>query len=184
MSEQNPAAPYHDPEHETLDLVDENGVRIGTATRDACHSNPELLHQAVHVFVFDRSGDKLLLQKRSKYKRIQPGRWDTSVGGHVDLGEEPLAAACRETEEELGFQPEKGLLEPIHRYLWHSDIESELISSYKYHYEGPFHFNENEIEQGRFFSFAEIEALALGGLLTPNLLHELKLLGWLSSPTY
>ena len=34
---------------------------------------------------------------------IQPGKWDTSVGGHVDLGESVEMALHREVKEELGI---------------------------------------------------------------------------------
>lgn len=36
-------------------------------------------------------------------ERYQPGKWDTSVGGHVDLGESVEMALHREVKEELGI---------------------------------------------------------------------------------
>ena len=36
-------------------------------------------------------------------KDIQPGKWDTAVGGHVDYGESVEDALFRETREELGI---------------------------------------------------------------------------------
>jgi len=52
--------------------------------------------------VFNKQGD-LLLQKRSMSKDIGPGKWDTSVGGHVNPGEDVYSAAVREMDEELGI---------------------------------------------------------------------------------
>ncbi len=70
---------------ELFDLIDEAGRVVGRATREECHRNPSLVHRAVHVLVFGSRGD-LYLQKRAPTKDVQPGRWDTSVGGHLALG--------------------------------------------------------------------------------------------------
>ncbi len=86
---------------ELLDLVDERGETVGTVRRGDCHGDPSLAHRAVHVFVKNSAGE-LFLQKRATSKRIQPGKWDTSVGRHLAPGESYEAGALRELEEELG----------------------------------------------------------------------------------
>lgn len=151
---------------EWFDLVDEEGQRTGErALRSDCHGNPELLHQAVHVFVVNAAGE-LFLQKRSMQKDIQPGKWDTSVGGHVDAGEEAEDAVHRELREELGVS--RGEPEFLYQYVWHSPVESELIRSFLFKDQGPFQLQESELEDGAFWSFADIE-LSLGKeLFTPN----------------
>jgi len=150
---------------EWFDLVDEAGRRIGKAPRSACHGDPTLLHQAVHVFVFNRKGE-LFLQKRSARKDVQPGKWDTSVGGHVGLGEEALDAARREMSEELGL--ETGDPQFLYQYLWRSPVESELIRSFRLTQEGPFALQAEEIDDGKFWSAGEIERSLGQGILTPN----------------
>lgn len=162
QSDTNPPAPAKE---EWFDLVDENGTRIGKARRRECHGNPALLHQAVHVFVFNAAGE-LFLQRRSRNKDVQPGKWDTSVGGHVDAGESPDAAACREMREELGIT--SGSPRRLYHYLWRSPLESERIQSYVLQHEGPFTLHPEEIEEGRFWSFAEIEAHLGREVFTPN----------------
>ena len=67
---------------EYFPLVTEAGLVVGKATRTECHSGTFLLHPVVHLHVFNLSHE-LYLQKRSMDKDIQPGKWDTSVGGHV-----------------------------------------------------------------------------------------------------
>lgn len=63
---------------EYFDIYDEAGNRIGRALRSECHGNPALLHHTSHVVVFHPAGGRILLQKRSRSKDIQPGKWDTA----------------------------------------------------------------------------------------------------------
>lgn len=79
---------------EMLPLVDERGNVIGKATRGECHNGSHLLHPVVHLHVFNLQG-KLYLQHRPAWKDVQPNRWDTAVGGHIDLGETPNRPAAR-----------------------------------------------------------------------------------------
>jgi len=154
---------------ESFDIVDDNDQVIGTAPRSECHGNPALVHRAAHVLVFNRAG-QLLLQKRSPYKDIQPGRWDTSVGGHLDPGENYLEAAVREMGEELGLS---GL--PL-TFLYHSkirnEVESENIATYLTCHEGPFDFSRREIDEVRFWPPFEIDQSLGSGIFTPNFEEE------------
>lgn len=151
---------------EWFDLVDEAGRPTGhRALRSECHGNPDLLHQAVHVFVVNRSGE-LFLQKRSMRKDIQPGKWDTSVGGHVDAGENAADAVKRELREELGVVA--GEPEFLYQYLWRSPVESELIRSFRLRFDGPFFLQASELDDGRFWSVAEIGQALGRGIFTPN----------------
>ena len=86
---------------EWFPVVNEQGETIGKATRKECHSGSKILHPVVHLHIFNESGD-LYLQKRSMSKDIQPGKWDTAVGGHIDYGETVETALRREVREELG----------------------------------------------------------------------------------
>ncbi|MCC5846606.1 MAG: NUDIX domain-containing protein [Verrucomicrobia bacterium] len=154
---------------EWFDLVNEAGERVGRARRSECHGNPKLLHQAVHVFVVNAVG-QLFLQKRSLRKDTQPGKWDTSVGGHVDAGEEPMAATRRELSEELGVAEGKPAF--LYQYLWRCPFESELIRSYGFLHEGPFRLQAEEIDEGRFWTPQEIERNLGHGVFTDNFEYE------------
>ena len=83
---------------EWFPLVNEEGETIGKATRKECHSGSKLLHPVIHLHIFNKDGD-LYLQKRSMNKDIQPGKWDTAVGGHIDYGESVEEALRREVLE-------------------------------------------------------------------------------------
>ena len=60
-----------------------------------------IAHRIARVYVFNSQG-QLLLQKRALGLRSAPDKWDDSAAGHVDEGEEYLAAATRELAEEMG----------------------------------------------------------------------------------
>ena len=87
---------------ERFPLVDEEGTVVVVATRGACHNGSRLLHPVVHLHVFNAKGE-LYLQKRPEWKDIQPGKWDTAVGGHMDYGETPDDALIREVREDEGI---------------------------------------------------------------------------------
>jgi isopentenyl-diphosphate delta-isomerase len=87
-----------------LELVDENGVTIGTAEKLSAHLAPGRLHRAFSVFLFDGEG-RLLLQRRALGKYHSPGVWSNTCCGHPYPGEPPFVAAARRTAEELGAAP-------------------------------------------------------------------------------
>jgi len=159
---------------ELFEIYDEAGHCLGTAPRSACHGNPLLLHRTAHVVVFSTSG-QVLLQKRSRHKDIQPGKWDTAVGGHLKPGESFEQAARREMQEELGLSPELPL-----RFLFYSkirnSIESEDAAVFSVTSDGPFVFPPAEIDEVRFWSGPELRAGIGAGQFTPNLEQELELL--------
>ncbi|MFR0355966.1 isopentenyl-diphosphate Delta-isomerase [Streptomyces sediminimaris] len=104
-----PATATHTPSNGTadailLELVDENGVTIGTAEKLAAHQPPGQLHRAFSVFLFDEHG-RLLLQQRAPGKYHSPGVWSNTCCGHPYPDEAPFAAAARRTYEELGVSP-------------------------------------------------------------------------------
>jgi len=163
---------------EYFDIIDKSGNIIGKATREECHTNRSLAHRTVHVLVFN-SGGRLFLQKRSMDKDIQPGKWDTSVGGHLNLGETFDQAVRREMREELGISAP---VKHIYDYWWRSEVETEYVRGYICTYDGAINFDTNEIEHGRFWDSEEIEEKIGTGIFTPNFEREYqKYLQWLNS---
>ncbi len=159
-----------DNNNEMFPLVDEEGNILGAATRGECHNGSRLLHPVVHLHVFNKQGE-LYLQKRPMWKDIQPGKWDTAVGGHMDLGESVEMALRREVREELGitdFTPEE-----LMHYVFDSVRERELVFVYKTVYDGPITPSE-ETDGGRFWSMEEIKESIGKGILTPNFETEIQ----------
>lgn len=115
---------------ELLPEVDEFGRIVGKVLRSVCHNGVSMaLHPVVHLHVFDKERG-LLLQKRSHKKKIQPGRWDTAVGGHVGYGEDMIQALTREVAEEIGLSVSQSNVALMCKYLFQSNVERELIHSY------------------------------------------------------
>lgn len=157
-----------DNKDEMLPLVDENGVIIGAATRGECHNGSKILHPVVHLHVFNSNGE-LYLQKRPEWKDIQPGKWDTSVGGHIDLGENVEMALKREVNEELGiteFTPQI-----IESYVFESKVEKELVYVHKTIYDGEVKPSD-ELNGGKFWTLDEIRKSIGKEILTPNFEQE------------
>ena len=96
--------PTTDPQDEILAIVDSSDTEIGGEKRGVIHAN-NLLHRAVHIFVFAPDG-RLYLQQRSATKDTFPLHWEC-VGGHLSPGELYPVAAVREVEEELGLIPQQ-----------------------------------------------------------------------------
>jgi len=152
-----------------LDIVDDHGNIIGNATREECHSDPSLIHRVVHIMVFN-SKNEILLQLRGKDKLVQPDRWDTSVGGHLEAGENYDEGAARELEEELGVK--SGDLVWMYDYLWRTRIETELVRTWRLVNDGPFKIQAEEIQEARFFTPSEIESNLGKNHFTPNFEEE------------
>lgn len=159
-------------QHELLDVVSPEGQIVGAAPRCRVHGNKNWLHRVVHALVFDEAG-RLLLQKRSFSKCVAPGKWDTSVGGHVDCGETVETALRREMAEELGICPESPQF--AYQYIHSNDFESELVSTYICRACGSIRFNPDEIDAVRFWEIAEIAARLGTGLFSDNFEHEFAL---------
>lgn len=157
-----------DNSNEIFPIVDENGKTIGSATRGECHNGSKLLHPVVHLHLLDSKG-RLYLQQRPLWKEIQPGKWDTAVGGHIDYGEDVAVALLREVREEIGI--EEFTPKFLMKYLFESERERELVHVYSTIYDGEISPSD-ELDGGRFWSFAEIKNAMGKGILTPNFEQE------------
>lgn len=152
---------------EYYDILDENGNKIGlTKARSLIHKDGDW-HRASHVWIIN-SDNELLISLRSLTKDTCPGYWTMSAGGHVNAGEEPLDAAVRELEEEIGVQLTKDrfkeifitkqvdsksskgkIISQFHNvYLVEEDINIEKLE-----------YNKEEVSKIKFIHYKELEKL-------------------------
>lgn len=150
---------------EIFPLVDEEGNVIGQATRKECHNGSKLLHPVIHLHVFNKKGE-LYLQKRAATKDIQPDKWDSSVGGHIDLGETPQTAAKREAREEIGLYDIQ--IHYIRKYIIETDIERELTYCFYTSTDQMPTIDKDEVSDGRFWTLDEISSNLNKNIFTPN----------------
>jgi isopentenyldiphosphate isomerase len=159
---------------ELFDIYDAQRNHIGSAPRRECHGNPALIHRTAHVVVIHPESGDILLQKRNMTKDIQPGKWDTAVGGHLALGEDFETGAKRELAEELGIDDAE--LFHIFDSKIRNDIESEDVRVFGAFIADGFTFDPGEIDEIRFWNRATLEAPENRRDFTPNLITELELL--------
>lgn len=166
MTERDPSSTPED----LLQLVDEEDRDIGSAPRGRVHREG-LPHRSVHVAVSDGHG-RLLLQKRSLGKDVAPGKWDISVGGHLDPGESYLEAAHRECGEEIGLTGDLELVELGRRWFLENPLDRERVATFALQSQGPFLANPGEVDELRFLEIAEVDAWISQGLTTRSLALE------------
>ncbi len=158
---------------EWVPLVDEKGKIIGQAPRSKVHNGSKLLHPVVHLHVIN-SNKAILLQKRPMSKDIQPGKWDTAVGGHISAGETVEQALRKEAYEEIGLNEFSAKLYKV--YKWESEVEAELVHVFvTYDYKN-FGVHSDEVEEARFWTKNQITNQLRKGVFTPNFEHEYQLL--------
>ncbi len=138
-------------QQELFPLIDAEGNVVGKATRAYCHGGSMALHPVVHLHVIDAEG-RIYLQKRSMRKDIAPGRWDTSVGGHVDFGESLQDAVVREAREELGLHIDPADCRFLFQYVWQSSRERELVTAFAITTTATPQPDHDEVDEGQYFT--------------------------------
>lgn len=135
-----------------LQVVNSRDEPVGETPRQEVHAR-NLLHRAVHLFLFDPAG-RLYLQKRSRWKDLHAGAWDSSAAGHVDSGEDYQICAHRELQEELGVETdlvEAARVEACPETGW------EFVRLYFGNCRGKVRPAYREIEAGAWFDLETVE---------------------------
>ncbi len=139
---------------ENFDVVNDQDQVIDRLPRSEVHAR-NLLHRSVHALVVDRN-QRVFLQHRSDDRDCDPGLWDSSVGGHLQAGEEYDHAIIREAQEELGIELE--VTPPrLFKLQASQDTAYEFCWVYQVYDDGPFKIDPNEATEGRWFSRQEID---------------------------
>lgn len=146
---------------EKHELVDINGNKTGkilthVEARDI-NNVPNGCYISVVGVVIINENDEILLQKRSRFKRVNPSKWGI-CGGKVDLGETLLEAGIRETLEEIGIFLNKEELkflsmdtnEKAHFTVYYVRKNVDLKEC---------KLQEEELEEVKYFKIEELEDL-------------------------
>jgi isopentenyl-diphosphate delta-isomerase type 1 len=139
---------------EIFDVVNEKDEVVEQRSRREVHRKG-YRHRAVHILVFNRCGE-LFLQKRSQGKDTWPGAWDSSASGHLEAGEEYDACAVRELREELGCELGHQLVR-LFKIEACAETGQEFVWVYRLEAEGPFQWDAEEIEEGRWFRSEQVD---------------------------
>lgn len=152
LYDDNPLKDIPQKENELFDVVDENDEVIGQEVRKTVHEK-NLLHRAVHVFVFNKRKE-LLLQKRSLLKDKFPGAWDSSAAGHLDAGESYEDCVVRELEEEIGIEgvdtQQIARISPCENTGW------EFIDLHLARHDGALRFPCSEVYAAEWFKMEQV----------------------------
>ncbi len=149
---------------ELVDIFDGDGKPTGVTKLKSEAHRDGLWHRAVHVWLYNSRGE-ILLQLRAKGKQLYPGVWDLSAAGHVAAGEDPVAAAARELEEELGLRVAQADLEFFKSvknsppYPGFSNNEFYFVYFCKFNGRADeLKLQGDEVEAARLFSIDQVEA--------------------------
>lgn len=136
---------------EQLILVDAADREIGDDSKTACHDGHGRLHRAFSLFVFNGHGD-LLLQQRSRSKRLWPGYWANSCCSHPRRGENMPEATQRRLQQEMGMRCALSFLFKFEYQADYEDLgaEHELCSVFVGTTGMPVRANATEVEAWRF----------------------------------
>lgn len=162
---------------EKHELVDINGNKTGKILTHIEARDPSNIPNGYYIsvagVVIINDNDEVLLQKRSRFKRINPGKWGI-CGGKVDLDETPLDAGVRETLEEIGIHLNKEEM----KFLSMDTNEKAHFTVYYIRKNidiGECKLQKEELEEVKYFKIEELHSLDNEGFeWLERLLDELK----------
>jgi isopentenyl-diphosphate Delta-isomerase len=127
-------------------LVNDMDDAFGAMEKMEAHKKG-ILHRAFSIFIFNSKGE-MLLQQRASNKYHSGGLWTNACCSHPQPGEETLPAAMRRLKEEMGFETP---IEKIFDFVYKAEFDNGLTEHEFDHvfageYEGPIHFNKDEVK--------------------------------------
>lgn len=143
---------------ELIHIVNEQDEVIGTMTRAEAYAGGYALRIAC-VMVYTSDG-KIVLQRVSKRKHKNPGKWAYSAAGHVAAGETYEQAAVRELNEELGISGViDGFIGQVRLISEKTGRPGPFHRVYRVLHDGPYTLDLNEGEELGIFTVDEIKQM-------------------------
>ena len=127
-------------------LVNSRDKVIGFETKEKCHEEKGILHRAFSVYLFNNKG-QLLIQQRSKFKKLWPLYWANSCCSHPRKDEDYVKAGERRLKEELGFTCPLKMVDKFQYQAKYKNVgsENELCAILKGEYNGRVKSNIKEV---------------------------------------
>ena len=151
---------------EAWDLYTQDRVKTGQTMLRGDPVPEGLFHLQVHVCIFNEQGE-MLIQQRQSTKRWYAGLWDYSVGGSAVAGDTSLAAAERETLEELGLRVSLAGRKPAVTRWYGSMIDDYYILPLNVAL-SDLHLQREEVQAVRWAGREDILVLLAEGQFCPN----------------
>lgn len=145
-------------DQDRLILVDRQDREIGDLDKASCHDGAGVLHRAFSLFIWNAAGE-LLLQQRSRAKRLWPLYWSNSCCSHPRLGETMEQATRTRLQDELNIDAD---LEFVYKFTYEASFgelgsEKELCWVYLGRSTEDIVPNENEIAATRSITAARLQ---------------------------
>ena len=151
---------------EAWDLYTQDRVKTGQTMLRGDPVPEGLFHLQVHVCIFNEQGE-MLIQQRQSTKRWYAGLWDYSVGGSAVAVDTSLAAAERETLEELGLRVSLAGRKPAVTRWYGAMIDDYYILPLNVAL-SDLHLQREEVQAVRWASREDILTLLAQGQFCPN----------------
>ncbi len=117
---------------EIVEILTEDGKETYKRINKTIAHKEGICHGISAIALIEKDG-KLLIQKRSANKKIEPNKWDLSSAGHINIDETPEQAAVRELFEETRIKVEIKELKLIDTYLNKVKLDKNtFINHYTY----------------------------------------------------
>lgn len=118
-------------------VVDKNDKILGFEDKEKCHQGKGILHRAFSIYLFNDKG-QLLIQQRSKFKKLWPFFWANTCCSHSYKGEDYVKAGERRLKEELGLVSPLQMADKFQYQAKYRDVgsENEICAILKGKYNG------------------------------------------------
>lgn len=152
---------------ELWEVLDENGNPTGEIMEkyDKRVFDRGLYHLGSDVWIIN-SENKILIQKRSANKRLEPNVW-AMTGGSVIVGENSLETIIRETKEELGINVDANKLKLITKFRTGNVWIDTYILKCDYNI-SKMKFQKEEVSDAKWATWDEINELVKEGKFIKN----------------
>jgi 8-oxo-dGTP pyrophosphatase MutT (NUDIX family) len=139
---------------EQVAIIDDSGAVVGSAPRSVMRRD-NLPHIVVAVMVRDPRG-RIYVHRRTDTKDVFPGMHDCFAAGCLQAGEEPMVAAAREVEEELGVVGAP--LSPLFAERYADAATRHLCYVFGVTWDGPVTHQPTEVAWGAWMTPDELRA--------------------------